>query len=148
MRRLLLTTALLLALAAGASAPARAYVIRGHGNGHGVGLSQWGAYGYARHGWSYDRILRHYYRGTSLGSARGSVRVRLESGRGTIAFAGATRAGGRRLRASRTYTARLGGGGIVLSSGRHRVAVLSSPLRVSSSRGTVRLGGRALNGVI
>ena len=54
MRRLLPTTALLLALAAGASAPARAYVIRGHGNGHGVGLSQWGAYGYARHGWSYD----------------------------------------------------------------------------------------------
>jgi SpoIID/LytB domain protein len=40
-------------------------VIDGHGWGHGVGMSQWGAYGYAvDHGWSADQILDHYYGGT------------------------------------------------------------------------------------
>ena len=37
--------------------------VSGHGWGHGLGLSQWGAYGYAQHGWSYTRILAHYYPG-------------------------------------------------------------------------------------
>src|SRR6185312_2475046 len=32
-------------------------VLRGHGWGHGLGMSQWGAKGYADHGWTYDRIL-------------------------------------------------------------------------------------------
>ncbi len=41
----------------------------GHGWGHGLGLAQWGAYGYALHGWSYRRILAHYYRGTTLGTS-------------------------------------------------------------------------------
>ena len=62
MRRLLATTALLLALAA---VPASAYTIHGRAFGHGVGMSQWGAYGYARHGRTYDSILRHYYKGTT-----------------------------------------------------------------------------------
>jgi SpoIID/LytB domain protein len=46
-----------------------ALILTGHGWGHGLGLSQWGAYGYAKHGWTYDRILTHYYVGTSLGAA-------------------------------------------------------------------------------
>lgn len=36
------------------------------GYGHGVGMSQWGAIGYAYNGWSYDQILTHYYTGTEL----------------------------------------------------------------------------------
>ena len=53
-------------------------VLDGHGWGHGLGMSQWGAYGYARHGWSYSRILGHYYTGTSLGPAKtATVRVLL-----------------------------------------------------------------------
>jgi stage II sporulation protein D len=52
--------------------------LSGHGWGHGLGMSQWGAYGYARHGWTYDRILAHYYQGTTLGPAPvKSVRVLL-----------------------------------------------------------------------
>lgn len=31
------------------------------GWGHGVGMSQWGAYYYAKNGWTYDQILTHYY---------------------------------------------------------------------------------------
>src|SRR5262245_43227315 len=45
------------------------FVISGHGWGHGVGMSQWGAYGYAKHGVTYDKILAHYYPGTSLAPA-------------------------------------------------------------------------------
>jgi stage II sporulation protein D len=55
-------------------------VVSGHGWGHGLGLSQWGAYGYAKHGWTFDRILAHYYSGTTLGAAKVStVRVLLAS---------------------------------------------------------------------
>lgn len=37
-----------------------------YGYGHGVGMSQWGAVGYANNGWSYQQILQHYYPGTTL----------------------------------------------------------------------------------
>ena len=62
------TAVLCLALAAPA-AGATKLVVTGHGWGHGVGMSQWGAYGYAKHGWRYDRILAHYYPGTQLAPA-------------------------------------------------------------------------------
>ena len=67
------------------TSPAQAVlVLDGHGWGHGLGLSQWGAYGYAKHGWSYDRILTHYYPGTSLGPAKlAAVRVLLVSAKKT-----------------------------------------------------------------
>ena len=37
-----------------------------YGYGHGVGMSQWGAIGCARNGWTYAQILTHYYTGTTL----------------------------------------------------------------------------------
>ena len=36
------------------------------GYGHGVGLSQYGANGYAKNGWNYKKILLHYYPGVTL----------------------------------------------------------------------------------
>jgi peptidoglycan hydrolase-like amidase len=45
------------------------FLFSGHGLGHGVGMSQYGAYGYAENGWPYDQILAHYYPGTTLGEA-------------------------------------------------------------------------------
>jgi stage II sporulation protein D len=45
------------------------FVITGHGWGHGVGMPQWGAYGYAQHSVSYDKILAHFYPGTTLAAA-------------------------------------------------------------------------------
>ena len=38
----------------------------GRGWGHGVGLCQNGAYGLARAGMTFDRILGHYYRGIEI----------------------------------------------------------------------------------
>jgi stage II sporulation protein D len=78
--RLRMGIALLVALVATATAgTARAgsvLLVTGHGWGHGVGMSQWGAYGYARHGWTYRRILGHYYPGTKMGHV-GELRVRV-----------------------------------------------------------------------
>lgn len=36
------------------------------GYGHGVGMSQYGADGYAKEGWNYREILLHYYTGTQI----------------------------------------------------------------------------------
>jgi SpoIID/LytB domain protein len=70
---MLIASALLLAPAAYArpaahGAASQMLVIEGTGNGHGVGMSQDGAFGYARHGLSYQQILAHYYNGTTLGT--------------------------------------------------------------------------------
>ncbi|MDQ2910612.1 MAG: SpoIID/LytB domain-containing protein [Actinomycetota bacterium] len=58
-----------------------AFFAAGHGWGHGVGLAQYGAYGYALHGWTYDQIVAHYYPGTTFGEAPlKRVRVLLVAG--------------------------------------------------------------------
>ena len=41
-------------------------IFEGYGRGHGVGMSQYGANAYAKNGWDYEKILKHYYRGTNL----------------------------------------------------------------------------------
>ncbi|MCK4574354.1 MAG: SpoIID/LytB domain-containing protein [candidate division Zixibacteria bacterium] len=38
----------------------------GHGYGHGVGMCQCGAIGLSRQGWTYDKILTHYYTGAEV----------------------------------------------------------------------------------
>jgi stage II sporulation protein D len=77
--RLAIAVVVVSAVAAASGASVRAgtaLLVTGHGWGHGVGLSQWGAYGYAVHGWKYRRILAHYYPGTTMGSV-GEMRVRV-----------------------------------------------------------------------
>ncbi|MEI6726992.1 MAG: SpoIID/LytB domain-containing protein, partial [Actinomycetes bacterium] len=57
------------------------FVITGHGWGHGIGMSQWGAYGYAKQGRTYKQILKHYYTGIAFDARPNvDVRVRLRSG--------------------------------------------------------------------
>jgi stage II sporulation protein D len=64
-----LTAALCALVATAPVGAATKLVVTGHGWGHGVGMSQWGAYGYARHGWGWRRILAHYYGGTRVSPA-------------------------------------------------------------------------------
>lgn len=45
-------------------------IFKVYGKGHGVGLSQDGANGYAKHGYDYKEILRHYYPGANIGKIR------------------------------------------------------------------------------
>jgi len=42
------------------------YTFSGRGWGHGVGMSQEGAKGFARQGYTYDQILKHYYQGINI----------------------------------------------------------------------------------
>jgi stage II sporulation protein D len=147
MRRTALLTALgvLLAVPATADAAVR-HVIRGAGFGHGIGMSQYGAYGYALEGTKYPGILAHYYKGTRLSTAPGQpVRVLLQPVDPYIRVRGATSVAGRSLRPDITYVAKRGGGGItVTTAGGKRVARLGSVVRFKSSD-PMRLLGPALN---
>src|SRR6202451_285118 len=86
---------------------ASTFFIRGGGDGHGIGMSQYGAYGYALHGKSYQSILAHYYQGTKLGQTDPGQVVRVLLQPGTAAFAGATKAAGTALDPSDTYSVKL-----------------------------------------
>ncbi len=44
----------------------RRFTFFGKGWGHGVGMCQVGAYGMAFHGWTADRIVKHYYTGVEI----------------------------------------------------------------------------------
>jgi stage II sporulation protein D len=110
-----------LLLTAGGAAEASAavkWVVHGRGFGHGVGMSAYGAYGYAKHGAGYEAILGHYYPGTSLGTLEGPqiVRVLLGTESGDVGFSGATGACGVQLEPSRSYQAHRVGGTVRLRS--------------------------------
>lgn len=149
MRRLALITLFSLFALAGSASGATVYVISGRGFGHGVGMSQYGAYGYALHGVRYGRILAHYYRGTTLGKVGSrSVRVLLKSA-GSISFAGATAVNGKSLDPAKTYVAKPSGGGTdVRDSSGHEVQTFGpGALYVTGAGGAFQLAGTALNGV-
>jgi stage II sporulation protein D len=150
MRRALLTTALVLALLAPAAGAATRHIVRGAGFGHGIGMSQYGAYGYAQHGFGYAQILGHYYQQTrlsSVGSRR--VRVLLQSVDPFIRVRGASRAGQSRLRPGTTYRIRRTRGGrlSVRSSSGRLVGRFASPLKLYRPGHVMRLLGQAINHV-
>jgi len=109
----LLTAFLLLVPASGANAT---WTVKGGGFGHGIGMSAYGSYGMAQNGWSYKKILRHYYRGTRIEKLRKArtVRVLLNVDSGRVLFSGAKRACGIRLTEKRTYAAKRNGSRVVL----------------------------------
>jgi stage II sporulation protein D len=107
MRSLILLIAISATLVfAGTAAAAANLYIRGGGNGHGIGMSQYGAYGYALHGKSYRWILAHYYQGTKLGHTDPRQTVRVLIATQSAAFSGATRAGNKKLDPAKTYSVR------------------------------------------
>lgn len=150
MRRTLLCLLAGLVLAAPASA-ASTFTIRGAGFGHGVGMSQYGAAGMAKQGWSHERILAHYFSGTQLGTAPADtvIRVLMQSPR-TATFTGATNAGTEKLDPARRYQVRAAAGGRVelLGAAGKPVAAFDAPLRVTNAADDpITLVGTAGNGV-
>ncbi|MGH2972815.1 MAG: SpoIID/LytB domain-containing protein, partial [Gaiellaceae bacterium] len=64
------------------------FLFSGHGFGHGIGMSQYGAQGYALQGATYQQILQHYYPGTTLGQTNATlIRVLLADGRRSLKIA-------------------------------------------------------------
>jgi stage II sporulation protein D len=130
-----------------AGAAAR-WTIRGAGWGHGVGMSQWGAYGFAQHGASYTNILGHYYSGTRVTRGGTSVvRVILQANRSSIKFTGATKAAGRRLTEDSVYGATRDGASVVLRSPTGRPLAKYPDVLPISGGATFRLLGQAGNGL-
>jgi stage II sporulation protein D len=149
-RRLLLTAAAMLLLAPASADASVRHIVRGAGYGHGIGLSQYGALGFARQGTGYRAILAHYYRGTQLGLADTRViRVLLQSGARAPSFSGADRAGAKELDPAKTYRVTPAGPAeLELRDARRKlVGRFAAPLPVRSETGVVRLLGRSLNGV-
>src|SRR3954464_7493349 len=118
MRRFAVLTVLFACLAMPGTAPAATiFVVKGAGFGHGVGMSQYGAQGFAQHGWDYRRILARYYKGTTIGTApTKTIRVLLRSG-GASTVSHVSKAGSKTLNPAKAYAVRTRGGKVVLSSG-------------------------------
>ena len=135
------------ALALVLAAPAGAgtlFVIDGRGWGHGVGMSQYGAQGYALDGWRYPRILAHYYRGTELAILPGrEVRVLLMEGRASVRVGSA--------KPFRVVDAR--GKKRTLKKGDRSFSVrkrrgLKFPIRFEPGASPLRVDGRAFRGML
>ena len=149
---------LLAPAAASASTSAAGLYIRGAGFGHGVGMSQYGAAGYALHGASYQQILRDYYSGTTLGDANpdGTVTVLLRP-KGAAAFSGATTIKGvtttksattikndtRPLNPNTNYSVLVAGAKLRIVSGGRTFGIVKPPLQVSGP-GPLKLLGTGI----
>ncbi|MEX2252834.1 MAG: SpoIID/LytB domain-containing protein, partial [Thermoleophilaceae bacterium] len=128
-----------LALALPAQAGAEAtWVVKGHGWGHAVGMSQYGAYGMAQHGFGYRQILGHYYRHTKIGREEGSVRVLLAPDVGVVSFSGATTGCGRSLKGDSEYSFVPAGSGVALQDAK------GERLASCGSRGSAA-GGKSID---
>jgi stage II sporulation protein D len=139
----------MLLLPAGAAATVQ-WEVSGHGFGHGVGMSQYGAYGYAQHGKGYRFILAHYYRGTTIGMlARPRiVRVLVGIDGGDVGFRGATSACGKSLDAGRGYDAhRIARSVQLRSSGGRALANCGRRLRAAGN-GHLTIGGSPYRGAL
>ena len=119
------------------------WVVHGRGFGHGVGMSAYGAYGYALHGKSYQFILGHYFSGTTIGTVEGPrvVRVLLDISGDDVGFTRATSACGEALDPARSYQAHRSGNAVVLrSSSGKPLANCGGKLR-AAGKGTIEIAG-------
>jgi stage II sporulation protein D len=120
------------------------WVVHGRGFGHGVGMSAYGAYGYALHGKSHEFILSHYFTGTTIGTLSGPrvVRVLLDVSSEDVGFSAATSACGEALDPARSYEAHRTGDAVVLrSSDGKRLASCGGKLR-AAGEGRVEIAGQ------
>jgi stage II sporulation protein D len=139
----------LTAFTAGARA-ASTFSIRGGGDGHGIGMSQYGAYGYALHGASYQAILAHYYQGTALATTNPGQIVRVLLATGQASFSGATSVAGSptRLSAATTYTVAAKGAKLTVAAGGKTVGTFAAPLTVTAPTPVIVPGLGAYHGAL
>lgn len=145
--RLRSTFILAVLLASLALAPAAkgavSWIVHGRGFGHGVGMSAYGAYGFAKQGKDYRFILGHYYTGTTIGTIEGSqvIRVLLDISGEDVEFSAATSACGIQLDPNRSYEAHRAGRSVRLrSSSGKPLANCGGKLRAAGN-GTIEIAG-------
>jgi SpoIID/LytB domain protein len=152
MRRIATTAfaaAILAGVLASPAAGADRWSLRGAGWGHGIGMSQYGAYGFAKHGSDYRAILGHYYQGTAIGRRDGgTVRVLLEPNQKAIMFRSAGSADGRALDPNKLYKATRSGATVVLRKVGGGVVKRAVGMITVTGAPRVTLIGKADNGVL
>jgi len=113
-------------------------------------MSQYGAFGFAKRGTGYKAILKHYYRGTAIGTtANRTVRVLLRPYQPTVRFKGATAACGVGLVEKNPYTARRKGGKVLLfNKGGSKLANCGGLLSATGGATVVLLGKGTYRGAL
>ncbi len=147
MRRFLAVTVavvagLLMAAPTGAAASTTSkegFYIRGAGFGHGIGMSQYGALGFAQHGYTYTSILAHYYTGTTLATINPNRVITVLLADGAATFRGAVTANGKALKPTTTYGVIQSGGKLELISGGRNMGKFAAPLTVAGKGGVLDL---------
>jgi stage II sporulation protein D len=138
-----LLCAVLAAAPAGAATSGAGLYLTGAGSGHGVGMSQYGAAGYALHGVGYQQILRDYYSGTTLGHINpdSAVTVLLRP-RGSAVFSGASTIKGavHKLNPLATYSVVPAGARLRILQAGKPVGTFNAPLQVGGA-GPLKLIG-------
>jgi SpoIID/LytB domain protein len=135
----------LAALAWPGGASGAKWVVEGRGWGHGVGMSQYGAYGLARHGRGYREILDHYYRHTRIGHAGShTIKVLVGSGSDSVSFTKATKACGERLRRRRGYRFKQSGSDVILRRAHRGKIANCGRSGIATGSGTIRIGDRGV----
>jgi stage II sporulation protein D len=119
------------------------WVVHGRGFGHGVGMSAYGAYGYAQHGKDYGFILGHYFQGTTIGTLDKPrvVRVLLDIADGDVGFGAATSACGISLDPARSYQAHRSGSSVLLRSSAGKPLAKCGPKLRAAGKGRVEIAG-------
>jgi len=163
LRLSLLLSALVVAVCAGGAAarvdvaPAPAtnptYVVLGHGWGHGIGMSQYGANGYAENGADYTEILSHYYTGTTIGPAPvARVRVLLAQGKAALTIGSTTQLrltdGSGKVRTLPAGTYPVHAGLLVRLAPGQQPQALPGPLLFAPGTAPLSLGGAQYRGTI
>jgi stage II sporulation protein D len=138
-----LTAAVFAGSALAAASSNSEFYIRGGGFGHDIGMSQYGAAGYAQHGWKYGAILSHYYSHTTVSKLGSTKYVTVLIAQGPApSFSGATSVSGTKvkLRAGTHYTVRTAGRRLELTTGGKavrsggRVVTFGTPLTVTAPK--------------
>jgi stage II sporulation protein D len=136
------------------------FTLVGRGWGHGIGMSQYGALGFAQKGYTWDQIIRHYYTGVTIDTLPSGVkqRVLLVAGQRTIgvSFASAATAvdestGEKHTLPAGIYRVEQGSraGMLRLYSQAKRGYIwqgIGTSLMISPGAAPLRLDARALNG--
>jgi stage II sporulation protein D len=138
--------ALLAAPAGAAAAPSSAsrFYITGGGFGHGIGMSQYGAAGFAQHGSTYQQILSHYYATTTLGKVNPNRNVTVLLHEGAASFRGALHIKGSTISLSpRTnYGVITVGSNLAIISHGRTVGTFAPPLTVTGNGTPLTLVGQ------
>jgi len=123
-----------------ASPTVSGFYITGAGFGHGVGMSQYGAAGFALHGYTYRQILSHYYSDTTLGKVLPDRTVTVLVREGTAEFKGASAIDGspKKLDPKRSYFVVPRGSKLRITNRGKTVGTFAAPVTVHG-KGTAPL---------